>query len=200
MAWGVSLTAVDLPPVAEGAAYFAEEVARQMGPGEPPVVVAHSVAGLILPLVPQFMEVTRLVYLAAVVPEPRSSLLSRAKASPEMFQPDWRGKDPTGDHALARHFLFHDCEPRVQEWALTTLRLWSSPRLMTEECPLDKLPPAIYVSATLDRTINPGWWEREVADLEMIRIETGHSPHVSRPRELVRKLGAAMGLPVSEIR
>jgi len=191
MAWDVEVTAVDLPSVDEGATFFAREVARQMPKGKPPIVVAHSAAGLILPVVASHMEVSRLIYLAAVIPKPHVSLLDQFKESPAMFQPDWVGKDPTQDPALARHFLFHDCEPRIQEWALTTLRLWMSPSVMKEPCPLEELPakiPATYVSSTLDRAVNPKWWERRAQSLgiDVIRIETGHSPHVSRPREVAR--------------
>ena len=193
MAWGVEATAVDLPVdrPREGADFFAREVARQTPSGEPPILVAHSAAGLILPVVAEHMEVARLVYLAAVIPKPGLSFVSQFKESPEMFRPDWVGKDPTKDHDLARQFLFHDCDERIEAWALTTLRLWFSPELIGEPCPLLKYPqiPVTYISAARDRTINPEWWER-VAETELqvepIRIDAGHAPHVSRPREVTR--------------
>ena len=140
MAWGVEVVAVDLPTANQGADFFAREVARQMPAGEPPVVVAHSAAGLILPVVAEYMEVARLVYLAAVIPKPQASFLERFHDSPGMFRPEWLGKDPMKDHEVARSFLFHDCEPRVQGWALTTLRMWFSADLIREECPL-RSPP-----------------------------------------------------------
>ena len=108
MAWGVEVTAVDLPVVSKGAAFFAEEVARQMPQGEPPVVVAHSMAGLVLPVVPEFMKVAGLVYLAAVVPTPNVSLLEQYQEAKEMFQPDWPSQDPTANPESAERFLFHD--------------------------------------------------------------------------------------------
>src|SRR5258708_38887288 len=79
MAWGVEATAVDLPVdrPTEGADFFAREVAKQMPRGEPPVVVAHSAAGLILPVVAEYMEVARPAYLAAVVPKPEASLVGQ---------------------------------------------------------------------------------------------------------------------------
>lgn len=39
-----------------------------------------------------------------------------------MFHPDWLGADPTSDPQLALRFLFHDCDPQDQQWALGTLR------------------------------------------------------------------------------
>ena len=189
MAWGVEVTTVDLPSVNEGAEFFASSVVRQMPAGEPPVVVAHSSAGLILPVVPEFMEVARLVYLAAVIPKPQTSLGAQFNEWNEMFQPNWLGKDPVRNPAVARDFLFHDCEPRIQDWALTTLRLWYSTVLIREECPLGHLPtgiPTTYVSAALDRTLNEPWWEKraEWLGMNVVRMQTGHSPHVSRPREV----------------
>ena len=193
MAWGVEVVAVDLPVDRqdEGADFFAQEVAHQMPPGEPPVVVAHSAAGLILPVVPQFMEVARLVYLAAIIPKTGSSMIGRFNESPEMTRPDWRGKDPTKDDEVARKFLFHDCEQRIQDWALTTLRRWSSIKLNSEDCPLRELPriPTTYISASQDRTIHPEWWEREAErslGVAAVRIDSGHAPHVSQPREVAR--------------
>ena len=191
MAWGVEVTAVDLPRENQGAEFFAREVARQMPRGKPPIVVAHSAAGLILPVVADYMEVARLVYLAAVIAKPQSSFVGQFNESPEMFQPDWQGKDPTRDHQAARDFLFHDCDQRIQEWAITTLRLWFSSELIEEDCPLRTFRqiPTTYVSATEDRTINPEWWE-PVAEWSLgvkpVRIDAGHAPHVSRPREVAR--------------
>ena len=191
MAWGVEVTAVDLPVVSKGAAFFAEEVARQMPQGEPPVVVAHSMAGLVLPVVPEFMKVAGLVYLAAVVPKPNVSLLEQYQEAKEMFQPDWPGQDPTANPESAERFLFHDCEPRVRDWALTTLRLWAPRALLEEPCHLRQLPEASYISATQDRALNPDWWERAAEQglgVKPVRIDSGHCPHVSRPRDVARLL------------
>jgi pimeloyl-ACP methyl ester carboxylesterase len=193
MAWGAEVVAVDMPVdrPREGAEFYASEVVRQLPPGSPPVVVAHSSAGLILPVVASRMEVARLVYLAAVIPEPGTVFMDRVKRSPKMFNPDWPGKDPTKNPELARHFLFHDCDERIQKWAMTTLRLWMAPGVATELCPLRKMPdvPTDYISGMQDRTINPVWWEaasKTLLRVKPVRMDCGHSPHVSRPRELAR--------------
>ena len=147
MAWGADVIAVDLPGDRpnEGAAFYAEQVSAQVPPGEPPVVVAHSAAGLILPAVGTRIPVSRLVYLAAVIPQPGASLLDQFHESKEMFQPEWIGNDPTKDHALARDFLFHDCDDRTHAWALTTLRLWHAPGVLRER--FDQFPdvPVDYI-------------------------------------------------------
>jgi pimeloyl-ACP methyl ester carboxylesterase len=193
MAWGAKVVAVDMPAdrPAEGAEFYADEVVKQMPPGEPPIVVAHSSAGLILPVVAGRLKVARLIYLTAVIPEPQTVFLEGVKRTPEMFRPDWLGKDPTKSEDLARHFLFHDCDERTTRWALTTLRLWNARGAMTETCPLRKMPdvPTDYISGTQDRAINPVWWEaaaKTLLGVKPLRIDAGHSPHVSHPRELAR--------------
>ena len=193
MAWKIEVVAVDLPVdrPQEGAAFFAREVARQMPKGDPPVVIAHSAAGLILPVVATEMKVAGLVYLAAVIPEPGTPFLDLVKRNPSMFQPGWVGTDPTKDPALARKFLFHDCDERTFKWALTTIRLWAAPGVMREPCPLLNMPkvPVSYISATADRAINPQWWERVAVQklgVKPIRIDSGHAPYVSHPREIAR--------------
>src|SRR5882724_6024270 len=70
------------------------------------VLVAHSASGLFLPLVPAIRMVRQLVFLAAAIPRIGMSLLDQVKASPDMFNPEWLGKDPTQNEELARHFLF----------------------------------------------------------------------------------------------
>src|ERR1700674_5614876 len=66
--------AVDLPieNVAVDASGYAEVIAAaaaDLGP-EPPVVVGHSMSGIAISLVPGLTPVRRLVYLAALIPEP----------------------------------------------------------------------------------------------------------------------------------
>jgi pimeloyl-ACP methyl ester carboxylesterase len=49
--------------------------------------------------------------------------------------------------------------------------------------------PTDYISGTLDRALNSAWWEEAAQTLlgvKPIRMDAGHSPHVSHPRELAR--------------
>ncbi|MGN6169379.1 MAG: alpha/beta fold hydrolase [Solirubrobacteraceae bacterium] len=71
---GCRSVAVDLPieDVAVDASGYAQLVAAaaaDLGP-EPPVIVGHSLAGITIPLVPALSPVSRLVYLAALIPRP----------------------------------------------------------------------------------------------------------------------------------
>ena len=133
---------VDLPtdePDA-GATRYAAAIGAALAGVNKPTVVAHSASGIFLPLVPDYAPVDRLVYLAAVIPQPGESLLSQFRRAPDMFRPDWVGKDPTEDDSLAVHYLFHDCTPEVTQWALSTLRLMNPRTGMIEECPVHSCP------------------------------------------------------------
>jgi hypothetical protein len=90
---------------------------------ESPIVVAHSASGLFLPLIAARRPVSRLVFLAAIIPQVGKSFLEQMRENPDMLWPDWIGKDPNKDHEAAIHFLFHDCPSEIVKWALPTLRL-----------------------------------------------------------------------------
>ena len=52
---------------------------------EAPILVAHSVSGVFLPLLPTYCPVSRMVFLAAFVPEIGRSPVEQLQAHPEMF-------------------------------------------------------------------------------------------------------------------
>lgn len=193
---GYQTTCVDLPvnePDA-GASRYAQVIAEALkGSVKPAIVVATSASGMFLPLVPQYRRVAHLVYLAAVIPEPGRSFRERFQTDPGMFNPEWIGKNPTIDPAFAREFLFHDCEPAVAEWALTTMRLMYARAALDEPYPLQRLPDvgSTYISCGEDRTINPDWWRKEAERLlrvSPLELPGGHCPHVSRPLALASLL------------
>lgn len=143
---------------------------------------------------------SRMVFLAALVPEPGKSVRQRFKDDPEMFNPEWVGQNPAIDPAVARRFLFHDCTEDVTRWALTTLRLMYARAAIEEPCPLQSWPmvPSTYILPTEDRTINPGWWRREAQRLlgiPPVEIPGGHCPFVSRPKELAELLAGSSSEP-----
>ncbi len=186
---------VDLPtdrPEASASDY-AGLIGAAIPDSERSVVVAHSASGLFLPLVPDYAQVGRLVYLAAVLPLPGESFRSQVQKDPAAYRPDFLRLKPPIDAATAQHYLFHDCPPDVIPWALSTVRMMYAKQAIVEETPLKKWPrtPASYISCSDDRTINPDWWEaaaRERLHTEPIRITAGHAPYVSRPKELADTL------------
>ena len=155
---------------------------------EAPIVVAHSASGIFLPLLPTYCPVSRMVFLAAFVPEIGKSPGEQLQTHPEMFWRDWIGKDPTDD-AVAVRYLFHDCDPGMTAWALTTRSLMHARRILTETCVLRSWPdvPASYILCREDRTLRPEFWREQVRKqlgIEPIELAGGHCPHVSRPGEL----------------
>lgn len=192
---GQQTLCVDLPvnePRA-GASRYSQVIAAALQGKGPAIVVGHSGSGLFLPLVPQYHPVARLVFLAAVIPELGRSLFEQFRAAPEMFCPDWPGKDPTKDEELAKRFLFHDCSQEILPWALSTRRLMNPQKALMETCPLERWPEVAssYILCREDRTLNPAWWRRTAAERlgrPAIEVFGGHCPHVSRPRELAEVL------------
>jgi pimeloyl-ACP methyl ester carboxylesterase len=185
---------VDLPidqPDASATVY-ANRIADSIA-SDDAIVVAHSASGLFLPLVPAKHPVARIVFLAAVIPQIGKSLIDQVHSEPDMMNPDWRGKNPIEDDKAAMEFLFHDCEPRVASWAMTTRRLMMARQAMLEICPLNQWPPVQCSSivCTADRTIQPAWSRRvarERLGLEPVELDGGHCPHVSRPVALAKVL------------
>lgn len=115
--------------------------------------------------------------------------MQQFQESADMFWPDWIGKDPTKDDAVARHFLFHDCAPETAEWALTTRKLMFARGALTNTFPLERWPdvPISYILCREDRTLRADFWREYVRkQLGIIPIELagGHCPHVSRPGAL----------------
>jgi hypothetical protein len=200
---GHAVTTIDLPtdkpewtPVD-----YARDSAAQAEAGADPVVVAHSGAGVLLPAIAEAVGAVAAVWLAAYVPDfaGGQSMLDDIKARRDaMFHPDWLGVDPTADRQLALRFLFHDCDPQVQQWALGTLRLFNPGPALYQHSPA-ALPAGISRVAIVpvgDRTLRPEWLReaaRQRLGIEPITINAGHCPHVSQPEMLADILTAVHG-------
>jgi pimeloyl-ACP methyl ester carboxylesterase len=188
---GHASVCVDLPvdePDAS-ATHYAQVIAASCVGLREPMVVAHSASGLFLPLVPAYAPISRLIYLAAAIPQIGAGFLDQYRAAPEMYCPAFVGKDPSTDRDAAMQYLFHDCDEDTASWALTTLRRMLAKQTIVEISPLERWPdvPSSYISCHEDRTINPDWWERAARErlgVEPIVMNAAHCPHVSRPAEL----------------
>jgi pimeloyl-ACP methyl ester carboxylesterase len=194
---GYAVVTVDLPrDEPESAARYGEFVAESLdGLGEDVIVVAHSASGLMLPSVAEVRSVRRLVFLAGIIPRIGVSFLEFQAEREAMFNPDWIGQDPANDEQAALNFLFHDCDPEVARWGLTTRTSWYPDGLYAEICPLKSWPtvPSSFVVCTEDRTFRPEWSRavaREMLGVEAIALPGGHCPQVSRPEHLAEVLAA----------
>lgn len=175
---------------------YADFIVAAMPAEAPRIAVASSFSGVFLPMLPADV----MVFDAAVVPEPGVSVRAQFDADSSMFNPDWitngvRWLDPAQHASLAREFLFHDLDDPTE--ALRTVEMFDTRHLVAEPSPIERLPPATYVSivATGDRTITPGWLRRvtrERLGVEPIEIDAGHFPHTTRPAEFVAILEAIL--------
>lgn len=172
------------------AADYAAIVREQVDDVVAPVVVAHSGSGILLPAVAGALGASHQVCLAAWVPDPGASFREEiSDHGNEAFDPGWIGKNPVVDDEAAVRFLFHDCDGKTLEWALSTRRLFLPP--YDERVARNEAIPSIYVVASRDRTIRPDWQRRMARDrlgVTPIEIPSGHCPHVSRPRLLAEIL------------
>lgn len=161
---------------------------------ELPVVVGHSMAGMVVPVVASRRPVQSLIFLGAAIPKIGVSLADRFRGDESnMFQPDWPGKDPSRNREHALHYVFHDCPPALAEQAIAQLRPQVSIRVVTEVPPFEGWPkvPKASIVCSEDRTINPEWsrWaSRTLLGVEPVEIAGGHCPFLSRPKELAAVL------------
>ena len=199
---GHRVTAVDLP-ISErgrGASDYADAVIAGSDWSEPPVLVAHSMSGLVAPIVAARRAVRRLIFIAAFLPKPGSSAMDQRAAEP-IDPPDppttseWTdlgdGLWSVGPNT-AREVFMQDASDEVAAWALRLLR----PQfygVMTEVTPLDAWPAVTseYVVCRDDRASNPAWGRQAAIGrlgVPATEIDGGHSPMLTRPTELAALL------------
>jgi pimeloyl-ACP methyl ester carboxylesterase len=201
---GHRVFAMDLPisDPSLGAADYARAVDDALDPNTEPILVGHSMAGLVIPLVAARRPIRRLVFLAAFLPSPgRSASEQRGTEAIDGRIPprtaEWTdlGNDVwmVGPNT-ATEIFFHDAPPAVARWATQRLRPQSY-RVLTETTPLTTWPEVESRSIVCrdDRAINPEWVRgaaRERLGIEAIEIGGGHSPFLTRPAELAQVLDA----------
>jgi pimeloyl-ACP methyl ester carboxylesterase len=172
---------------------YGQAVAAELSGARIDVVVAHSGSGLLLPAIAAATHATMQVYLAAFVPNGSESLMDEINdGATTVFNADWIGVDPTRSEADARRFLFHDCNPDIADWAVTTLRLFMPAAVYSERVQQSPMVPAMAIVPEGDRTLRPRWMiaaARERLGVEATIVPGGHCPHVSRPKDIARILG-----------
>jgi len=195
---GHRVLAVDLPITdpAAGAADYAAAVAAMLPADSEPVIVGHSMGGLVIPLVAAHRPVRRLVFLAALLPKPGMTANEQRAAEPiDGLEPpsavEWTDM---GDNVwavgpnTATELFFSDVPPETTRWALGRLRPQSY-RIHGEVTPLAAWPdvPVSSIVCRADRSVNPDWVRtaaRERLGVQAIEIGGSHSPFLSRPAEL----------------
>jgi hypothetical protein len=197
---GHSTSAVDLPcedPDA-GAERYADEVVHGMPRStDGVVVVGHSLAGLTIPLVAQRTRTLVTVYLCALVPVPGMSFDSQHADVATGFKPSERAVDgPDGStswpEAGAIEVFYQDCDPQTAKDAARRLRRqhW---RVTEEVTPLRRRSTgaSAYILCADDRVVSSQYSRRAATELlgvDPVEMPGGHSPFLSRPRDLANVL------------
>jgi pimeloyl-ACP methyl ester carboxylesterase len=199
---GHRVTAIDLPvsdPAADTAAYV-QAIVDAADWTEPPVVVAHSMSGIVAPLVAADHPVRGFVFIAAMLAKPGVSANDQRKAEPidAPAGPSTAQWTDMGDGIwavgadTATELFWRDAPPEVAAWANARLRPQSY-RVMDEVSPPTAWPdvPSAYVASRDDHATNPAWQltvSRDRLGVEATQLDGGHSPMLSRPDELLEVL------------
>lgn len=196
---GHSVVVPDIPiegPGA-GASAYADAILRTIDGEEPPVIVAHSLAGLVAPVVAARRPVARLVFLAAILPIPGTSADEQRATEPWVtYVPTAVEVTDLGQEVIAvgpdmaREVFFHDVAPDLADRAVGLLRPQCT-RILAEVTPLETWPdvPVDYIVCRHDRSVDPDWGRRNARarlGVEPHEIDGGHSPFLARPEELAR--------------
>jgi pimeloyl-ACP methyl ester carboxylesterase len=204
---GHRVITMDLPisDPALGAADYARAVEKTLDPGSEPILVGHSMGGLIIPLFAAHRPVRSLVFLAAFLPSPGKSANDQRATEPidGPVAPTTAEWTDLGDNVwmvgpnTATELFFHDAPPALASWATRRLRPQSY-RALGEITPLTIWPDVERHSIVCrdDRAINPDWVRsaaRERLGVEPVEIDGGHSPFLTRPAELASLLEALIG-------
>lgn len=198
-AHGVDAIAVDLPIAAADAGVddYVDVAVDALGSADRPLVVGHSLAGILLEPLAARRPVAGLVYLNAFVPEPGLSLRDRWRRHREMFVPGWdQGLESGAGHTSAW------VDP---EGAIATLfgccrrgeALGAAARLRPQEWHLaDSVfdgsleTPSHCIAGARDRLLDVGWMTADVESRlgTVERIAADHCPMLSATAALSDRL------------
>jgi pimeloyl-ACP methyl ester carboxylesterase len=197
---GHEVVAVDMP-FDDGSATFEDcadvVCAALQGSDDDVVLVGHSFAGCVIPLVATRRPLRHLVYLCAVVPLVGSSVIEQLASEPDMILPqfyaglgelDEQMRTPFADLELAREVFYADCTDSVATAAVA--RLTPQSALPSSLCfTLSEFPSVrtTYVMCSEDRAVGSDWSRRvarERLHADLVELPGSHSPFYSRPAVL----------------
>jgi pimeloyl-ACP methyl ester carboxylesterase len=166
-------------------------------------VVAHSMGGLVAPVVAQRLaRVERVVFVAGLLPligsswdgqiaaAGRGAIILRGLFDGQVDHGDGSSSWVEADKAIAR--MYADVPPDLAQAAAARLRrqYWT---VMRETCPLQAWPQVEYRSivCTRDAVLSPVWSRQvfpERFHAPTVELDSDHSPFLSHPRALVDQL------------
>ena len=187
-ALGHDVIAPDLPVEDDDAGFeqYADVVIDAIGARRNLIVVAQSMGGCVAPLVCAHVPATLMVLVAAMVPspgEPTEALFTNTGFKPASPAP-----------ADEIETFYQDVEPSLAKAALAHSKKQSETP-GKQPWPLERWPdvPTRFLVCTNDRMFPATWLRRVVRErlgIEADEIESGHTPALSHPDELVRRLEA----------
>jgi pimeloyl-ACP methyl ester carboxylesterase len=200
---GHTAIAVDLPIEnrSAGALHYARAVDRALGAHDDVIVVGHSLGGLVVPVVASLRAVRHMVFLAGLVPRPRTRFADLLAVAPWSLLEqnasdvvDARGMFGPRSFALAQASYYNDVSLEVALWAWRQLRPQSM-RPILEMSPLDVWPSVASSSIVMadDRAVDVSYSRAAASTLlgvVPIELPGGHSPFLSRPGALADELAA----------
>ena len=178
---GHAAAAVDLPCDQPG--LDQHDYARLIGPQPDAIVVGHSLAGQTIP----HIGARKRVYLAGLLPV--------AGSYGSAFVPTFGGfvRDeldrsywPDADTCAA--FMFPDCTREQSDWAFSQFR--PQARIAEETAPFGA---GDVVIATMRDAAIDGRWQSTTGrahGAQVIELDSGHSPFITKPGELADVLGS----------
>jgi pimeloyl-ACP methyl ester carboxylesterase len=195
-ALGHRTVAMDLPiedPLC-GTGEYADVVCDAIQAEESVVLVGHSMGGLSIPIAAGRRPTVGMIFLCSVLPVPGMSPRETFSAHPKVagFNKTGSTYDDEGrklaDPEVCRDHFFHDCPPELQQWAIDRLRP-QAPKPLTEPSTLSVWPnvPSRYIACRNDRAVPLAWVQEVVPERlgsQPIEMEGGHSPFLSRPKDL----------------
>jgi pimeloyl-ACP methyl ester carboxylesterase len=183
-----------------GLADYAEVVGSALPADEGLILVGHSLGASVIPLVAAKRRVRRLVFVCPVLRQPGRTLAEQADEDADMSSWDLmtgrtlyddQSSAWTDAHAAVAAF-YQDCDPALAREATQHLRrqYW---RYWDEPNPLTEWPEAELraIVCREDRLCGLDWARREIPrrlGVTPVELAGGHSPFLSRPRELVDAL------------
>jgi pimeloyl-ACP methyl ester carboxylesterase len=151
--------------------------------GAPTLVIAHSYGGL--PASEGAAEAAHLLFLAAFMVEPGQSLLAlRGGVEPEWWRTSEDGRTLFPDDP--EHLFYADCEPAVAARAAAALVPQRKDVFSQElRSAAWQTLPSTYVVCERDNAVPPALQEVMAGRAGTVsRIDSSHSPFLSRPDEL----------------
>ena len=192
---------MDMPSDQHDATFadYAGAVAASLGPDPNVVLVGHSLAGMVIPLVALERPVGLLIFLCALIPDRRGDPPDHGPPMHVNGTFDGLVHHEDGSHLWpdlhsATQVLYQDCSADLAESAFARLRrqqtaLWDGLQ------PMERWPdvPVGSIHCKDDRAVNPMWskWAaRRRFGIESIELPGGHSPMLSRPALLAETLAS----------